>query len=161
MPTNTIAYIRSIFYAPSKITCTMVAAVNGVGSHDRFTRLLTRITWKGQTLLSCLILRCFGNLDDGFLIIDDTVITKHFAKVIECVFWVWSSKEERAVRGINRCIPPDASDTLVVVVGGGGVHLLRKRAGISVRFFKKSTQKRSVLLGENDTLFVHGSVLCV
>lgn len=101
MPTNTIAYIRSIFYAPSKITCTMVAAVNGTGSHDRFTRLLTRIKWEGQTLLSCLILRCFGNLNGGYLIIDDTVITKQFAKVIECVFWVWSSKEERTVRGIN------------------------------------------------------------
>lgn len=88
-------------YAPSKITCTMIAAIVRQASHDRFTRLLSSALWEGQALLNCTARKLFGELHGGYLIVDDTVITKLFAKVIDCIFWVWSSKAEKTVLGIS------------------------------------------------------------
>jgi len=79
----------------------MIASVVRQSSHDQLTRLLSRAAWKGQALLNRAVRKLFGQLSGGYLLIDDTVITKHFSKVVSCVFWVFSSKEKRTVRGIN------------------------------------------------------------
>jgi hypothetical protein len=79
----------------------MIAAAVQSVSHDQLTRLLASVIWEGQALLNRMTRALFGKIQGGYLIIDDTVIAKHFAKVVECVFWVWSSKENRAVLGIN------------------------------------------------------------
>ena len=50
-----------------------------MGSHDRLTRLL-QAEWSGQTLLE-LALRTLFVWQRGYLIIDDTVIPKPFARV--------------------------------------------------------------------------------
>ena len=37
----------------------------------------------------------------GSLVIDDTVIEKPYAEKMECVYWMFSSKEKRKLKGIN------------------------------------------------------------
>lgn len=102
MPKTILAYLEGIFYSPSKLTCTLMAQVLGRrGSHDQFTRLLSHAAVVGQTLLTTIICRLFGELKGGYLIIDDTVIKKQFSRVIQNVFWVYSSKETRSVLGMN------------------------------------------------------------
>jgi len=102
MPKTIVSYLKGIFYCPSKLTCTMMASVLGNrGSRDQFTRLLSHAAAVGQTLLMTSICRLFGELKGGFLIIDDTVIKKQYARVIQNIFWVYSSKETRSVLGMN------------------------------------------------------------
>lgn len=117
MPDTIVAYLKGIFYSPSKLTCTMMASVIGRGSHDTFTRLLSRAAAVGQTLLTIIICRLFGELKGGFLIIDDTVIAKKFSKVIEYVFWVYSSKEERTVQGLNIVVLCWSNGTMTIPLG--------------------------------------------
>ena len=102
MPKVILAYLEGIFYSPSKLTCTLMASVLGNrGGHDQFTRLLSHAASVGQTLLTAIVFRLFGELKGGFLIIDDTVIKKQFSRSIQNVFWVYSSKETRSVLGMN------------------------------------------------------------
>lgn len=69
-------------------------------SHDHLTRTLHQIQGKRQTLLLTLAHRLFGNLTGGYLILDDTVIEKAFAKCIACLGWMYSSKRQRTVLGL-------------------------------------------------------------
>lgn len=94
-----------------------MASVLGRGSHDQFTRILSRIASARQTLLMLAASRLFGVLKGGVLIIDDTVIKKQFARVIEYIFWVYSSKEERTVLGMNIVVLCWSNGTVTIPLG--------------------------------------------
>ena len=68
-------------------------------SHDRLSRVLKTSGGRVLALVSSLILKTLENFSKGVLIIDDTTITKQFAKVIEGCGWLWSSNDERVVFG--------------------------------------------------------------
>lgn len=102
MPTKILSYIKGLLTVSEDATCTALSRVlRGESSHDNLSRILKdqRLEW--QTLLSSLLLRIFGKLRDGFLIIDDTVIDKSFAKAIENLAWMFCSKKNKSVLGIN------------------------------------------------------------
>lgn len=101
MSIRIFAYVKGLLSVAESATCTALARVLGNRSHDSLTRILndSRLEW--QTLLSSLVLRIVGKLSDGWLIIDDTVIPKRFAKVVENIAWVFSSKDKRSVLGLN------------------------------------------------------------
>ena len=102
MPTKILTYIKGLLTVSEEATCAAMARVlTDESSHDFLSRILKdqRLEW--QTLLSSLVLRIVGKLHDGFLIIDDTVIDKSFAKVIENLSWIFCSKKKSYVLGLN------------------------------------------------------------
>lgn len=101
MPERIFAYVKGLLSVSESAACTALARVLMNTSHDSLTRILNdpKLVW--QTLLTSLVLRIVGKLSNGWLIIDDTVIPKQFAKVVENISWVFSSKEGRSVLGLN------------------------------------------------------------
>src|SRR4029077_13178676 len=67
-----------------------------------------------QTLLRTLALRIFGKLSDGWLIIDDTVIDKSFARQIENLSWIYCSKKQRSVLGLNLVLLAWSNGTITI-----------------------------------------------
>lgn len=100
MPLKILAYIKGLLIVSETATCTAISRVVG-HSHDNLSRILrdTKLEWR--TLLSSFIRKILGRLTNGYLMIDDTVINKSFAKVIENISWVFCSKEGRSVLGFN------------------------------------------------------------
>ena len=63
------------------------------------TRLLPA-DWSGPTLLTSAFRTLFDG-ERGYLILDDTVIPKPFARAIAGLAWVYSSPAGRAVSGLS------------------------------------------------------------
>ncbi len=68
-------------------------------SHDAFTRLLQRQPPDTEALWDEV--KDIVQPQKGFLIIDDTVLDKPYAKNISLVYYQWSGKHHRVVNGIN------------------------------------------------------------
>ncbi len=68
-------------------------------SHDAFTRLLRRQPPDTEALWNEV--RGFIQPQKGFLIIDDTLLDKPYAKNMDLVYHQWSGKHHRVVSGIN------------------------------------------------------------
>lgn len=96
-----LAYIKGLLSVAERATCVALSRLTAEFSHDGLTRILKNPRFEWQILLQNLILRIFGKLRDGFLIIDDTVIDKSFAKLIEYISWVYCSKKGRVILGLS------------------------------------------------------------
>jgi hypothetical protein len=99
MPELTWLYRTALLYYRTSVSCIALAEALETVSHDRLTRML-QADWSGQTLLEIALgtLFVWGR---GYLIIDDTVISKPFATAIEDLAWVFSSQERRPVSGLS------------------------------------------------------------
>lgn len=100
LPKNVIHYIKGLMCVFENANCVSLSAVAKV-SHDRLARVLNKEKFCWQTLLQNFLVRTFGKLQDGYLMIDDTVISKQFAKKIENIAWVYDSVVGRSILGIN------------------------------------------------------------
>ncbi len=96
-------YINFLVATPRQATATEAArcqpAVPGRASHDAFTRLLDRLEPDADELwreVQSQIQR-----DDGYLIVDDSVLDKPYARRMDLVGYLWSGKHQRAVKGIG------------------------------------------------------------
>lgn len=115
MPTRIFTYIKGLLTVSELATCTAMARVlRDESSHDTLSRILKdqRLEW--QTLLSSLLLRICGKLRGGFFIIDDTVIDKSFAKVIENLSWIFCSKKRSSVLGLNIVVLAWSNSTITL-----------------------------------------------
>lgn len=98
MPTRIVPYIRGLLQG-HRITATFLAYQFSF-SHDQVTRTLhRRFSW--QKLVLFVIQRLFGKLSGGYLLIDDTVIAKPYAKHMEGASFVYSSLLNRSVYGYH------------------------------------------------------------
>ncbi len=100
LPKNAINYIQGLICVFENANCASLSKIIGC-SHDSLTRILNERKLSWQTLLESFTLRIFGKLHDGWLIIDDTVISKRFAREIENLAWVFDSKIGKSIRGLN------------------------------------------------------------
>lgn len=100
LPKNAIDYIKGLLCVFENANCASLSKIVGC-SHDSLSRILNEQKLSWQTLLESFILRIFGKLHDGWLIIDDTVINKRFAKKIENLTWVFDSKISKSILGLN------------------------------------------------------------
>jgi len=100
LPKNVIHYIKGLMCVFENANCVSLSAVAAV-SHDRLARVLNKEKFCWQTLLQNFLVRTFGKLQDGYLMIDDTVISKQFARKIENVAWIFDSSVGRSILGIN------------------------------------------------------------
>lgn len=100
-PSIIVPYVLGLLTVAGRATCTRMARrLSSSVSHDALTRALTLTRRGGQALLLRAAKSLLGELADGYLIIDDTVIKKSWAKCIDYISWVYSSKEDRRVLGL-------------------------------------------------------------
>jgi putative transposase len=96
-------YIDFLIATPKAASAVEAAAVQparqGAPAHDAFTRLLHRLEPDPEALW--LEARSQVRLDEGVLVLDDTVLDKPHARHIDLVGRHWSGKHKRVVRGIN------------------------------------------------------------
>src|SRR3989338_5165927 len=100
LPKNVIHYIKGLMCVFENASCVSLSRYSPC-SHDSLARVLNGKKFCWQTLLQNFLLRTFGRLQDGYLIIDDTVISKQFAKNIENVAWIFDSKIGKSILGLN------------------------------------------------------------
>jgi hypothetical protein len=99
MPEPIWAYLTALLYFTEVSTCRAIAQALETASHDRLTRML-KGQWSGQTLLE-LALRALFPVVGGYLIIDDTIVAKPYAALLDEANWVWSTKHNRVVFGVS------------------------------------------------------------
>jgi hypothetical protein len=96
-------YIDFLIATPKAASATEAARVQPdrprVPAHDAFTRLLHRLEPDPQTLWDEA--RTQVDLDDGILVIDDSVLDKPHARFIDLVGRHFSGKHHRVVSGID------------------------------------------------------------
>jgi hypothetical protein len=89
----------ALLYFTKVTTCSTIAEAFDKASHDRLTRMLNS-PWSGHTLLH-LALRTLFPVAGGYLIVDDTVVAKPYARLLGEAAWVWSSKDSKVVFGVS------------------------------------------------------------
>jgi hypothetical protein len=99
MPEPLWIYLSALLYFSNIVTCSAIADAFDSVSHDQLTRLLQG-TWSGHTRLN-LALRALFTVAGGYLIVDDTVVTKSYARVLGEAAWVWSSKDHKVLFGVS------------------------------------------------------------
>jgi putative transposase len=99
MPEPLWIYLMALLYFTNLTTCSAMADAFDSASHDRLTRMLQG-TWSGHTLLN-LALRALFTVAGGYLILDDTVVDKPYARLLGEAAWVWSSKQRKVVFGVS------------------------------------------------------------
>jgi hypothetical protein len=99
MPEPLWIYLMALLYFTKVTTCLAIADAFDSASHDRLTRMLQG-TWSGHILFD-LALRALFSVAGGYLILDDTVIEKPYARVLSEAAWVWSSKQRQVVFGVS------------------------------------------------------------
>lgn len=113
LPQNVINYLKGLICAFENATCISLSKVSRC-SHDSLTRVLNGKKFCWQTLSQNFILRTFGKLQDGYLMIDDTVISKQFAKKIENISWIFDSKIKKSILGINLVMIAWSNDKVTI-----------------------------------------------
>jgi hypothetical protein len=89
----------ALLYFTRVSTCAAISECMAEASHDCLTRMLNG-SWSGHTLLD-LALRTLFTVAGGYLILDDTVVAKPYARLLNEAAWVWSSKEQKVVFGVS------------------------------------------------------------
>lgn len=98
METLMILYIIALIYRDRKASCVAISEWYEEVSHDRFSRMLSKTCCWPTLLWRVFVQHMIG--EDGYLIIDDTVLDKYGAAIFG-VSWVWSSGIKKSVLGIN------------------------------------------------------------
>lgn len=129
LPKNAVLYIKGLICCFENANCSSLARIVQC-SHDSLTRILNERKLAWQILLTSFALRIFGKLQGGYLIIDDTVINKQFAKKIENLSWVFSSKLGKAIPGLN----------IVALVWSDG----KTTIPLAIRVYQKSSGKTKI-----------------
>ena len=99
MPEPLWVYLMALLYFTNLTTCVAIADAFDSASHDQLTRMLQG-SWSGQTLFN-LALRILFTVAGGYLILDDTVVEKPYARLLGEAAWVWSSKQRQVVFGVS------------------------------------------------------------
>jgi SRSO17 transposase len=100
LPQNASKYLKGLMCVFENATCVALSEISQ-NSHDSLARVLSGKKFCWQTLLQNFILRTFGKLQEGYLMIDDTIISKQFARNIENVAWLYDSKIGKCILGLN------------------------------------------------------------
>lgn len=109
-----VDYINFLVAAQCDVSCVKAAdcfSQDGhVISHDAFNRFLTRQSLPPETLWNEV--EPFVEKRTGWLVIDDTVIDKVYSQRIDLVYYQWSGKHRKVIRGIG----------LITLVWTDGIH---------------------------------------
>ncbi len=140
LPKNTISYIKALMCVFENANCVSLSKIIGC-SHDSLARILNERKLSWQTLLESFTLRIFGKLHGGWLIIDDTVISKRFARKIENLAWVFDSKIGKSIRGLN----------IVLLAWSNG----RTTIPLMIKVYRKANKKTKIDLAIELISYAH------
>jgi len=129
LPKNAISYLKGLLCVFEKANCVALARVADC-SHDSLARVLNVKKFCWQTLLQNFLVRTFGKLQGGYLIIDDTVISKRFSRAIENLAWVFDSKIGKSILGLN----------LVIIAWSNGEITIP----LAIRVYQKKQKKSKI-----------------
>jgi putative transposase len=115
MPELLWLYLTALLYDHTSASCVALAEALETVSHDRLTRLL-QAAWSGPTRLE-IACRTLFVWERGYLMLDDTVIAKPFARAIEGLAWVFSSRARKPVYGLSRGLLVWTNGTLRIPLG--------------------------------------------
>ena len=129
LPQNAIKYVKGLMCVFENASCIALSLVSKC-SHDSLARVLNdkKLSW--QILLLSFIMRTFGKLQDGWLIIDDTVISKPFAKKIENLAWIFDSKIGKSILGLQ----------IVIIAWSNG----KVTIPLAIRVYQKEKKKSKI-----------------
>jgi Transposase DDE domain len=99
MPEPVWIYLMALLYFTKVSTWSTMADAFDSASHDGLTRRLHG-DWSGHTLLEMALRVLFG-VAGGYLILDDTVVEKPYARLWGEAAWGWSSKQQKVVFGVS------------------------------------------------------------
>ena len=99
MPEPLWIYLMALLYFTNLTSCSAIADAFDSVSHDRLTRMLQG-PWSGHTLLDLALRTLFSGVG-GYLIVDDTVVAKPYARLLGEAAWVWSNKERKVLLGVS------------------------------------------------------------
>jgi hypothetical protein len=105
----------ALLYFTRISTCSTIAEAFAKASHDRLTRMLNG-SWYGQTLLH-LALRALFAVTGGYLIVDDTVVEKPYARLLGEAAWVWSNKQHKVVFRVSLVLLVWTDGQVLIPVG--------------------------------------------
>jgi putative transposase len=95
-------YINFIIAASTVFSCTEAArcypSITNVPSNDCFTRLLQKHPSDTESLWAEV--RKFVTLEEGYPIVDDTILDRPFSEKMGFVRYKWSWKHHRTVNGM-------------------------------------------------------------
>lgn len=97
-----IEYINFLIATQKAYSCTQAERVQpttGSAAHDAINRLLHRLEPAPDELWQEA--KAYVELEQGMLVLDDTMLDKWYAKQMELVTRQWSGKHKRVVQGIN------------------------------------------------------------
>ncbi len=97
-----IEYINFLIATQKAYSCTeaeRVQPTTGAAAHDAINRLLHRLEPAPDELWQEA--KAYVELEQGMLVLDDTMLDKWYAKQMELVSRQWSGKHKRVVQGIN------------------------------------------------------------
>lgn len=122
-------YLKGLLCVFENANCVSLAKISEC-SHDSLSRILNTQDLRWQILHTNFVLRTFEKLQGGYLIIDDTVISKSFAKKIENLSWVYDSEIKRCVLGLN----------IVTIAWSDGKITLP----LAIRIYQKESKKTKI-----------------
>jgi hypothetical protein len=99
MPEPLWIYLMALLYFTNLTTCSAISDAFDSVSHDRLRRMLQG-PWSGHTLLH-LALRLLFTVAGGYLLVDDTVVAKPYARLLGEAAWVWSNKDRKVLFGVS------------------------------------------------------------
>jgi hypothetical protein len=129
LPKNVIAYLKGLMCIFENANCASLAELS-LSSHDSLSRILNNEKFSWQILLENFTMRILGKLSGGWLIVDDTVISKIFAKKIENLAWVFDSKIGKSIIGM---------DIVALVWSNGKINL-----PIGIRIYRPKSGKKKI-----------------
>lgn len=95
-----ILYIIAIIYRDTRTNSVEISSWYKEVSHDQISRMLQSKCHWPTLLWQIFAQKLIGNMTEGYLIIDDTVLEKYGRKIFG-VSWVYSSSLKKSVQGIN------------------------------------------------------------
>ncbi len=126
---NAINYLKGLLCVFENANCVALARISKC-SHDSLARVLNGKKFSWQILLQNFLLRTFGKLQNGYLIIDDTVISKRFSKTIENLAWIFDTKIGKSILGLN----------IVMLAWSNGVVTIP----LAIKVYQKNNKKSKI-----------------
>jgi hypothetical protein len=106
-------YLHALLSAPWRFNLFYLSLVSGK-SHDYLTRNLKR-KYHFKDLFKLLLGR--KDLNDGYIIIDETDVDKSFAKNIQGLGWIFSNRKKKYIFGYHLVVIAWTNDKITIPLG--------------------------------------------
>jgi hypothetical protein len=94
-------YVAGLILLEKGQTAVRIATVLPGRAHDALNRLLRVLRWSPQRLVLGLIRWVQRRGERGYVVLDDVVVEKPFAKLLAWAGWTYSSSQKRPVFGFH------------------------------------------------------------